>query len=92
MQQEELQNSWALVAAYRAAPKDAAGNLQNGERKKLMKDYHKTSKQLKRILMLVKLSDKKGVVLDLSDHRHLNSGRPRELTPEIEDLMQMINR
>ena len=92
MQQEELQNSWALVAAYRVAPKDAAGNLQNGERKKLMKDYHKTSKQLKRILMLVKLADKEGVVLDLSDHRHLNSGRPSELTPEIEDLMKMINR
>jgi hypothetical protein len=92
MQQEELQNNWALVAAYREAPRDAAGNLQTGERKKLMKDYNKTTKQFKRILMLVKLADKNGVALDLSDHRHINSGRPSELTPKIEAAMKMINR
>ena len=92
MQQEDLQKNWALVVAYRQAPKKEDGKLKDGERKKLMKDHSKTSKQFKRILMLVKHADKEGIHLDLADHRQLNSGRPSGFTPEIETAMTLINR
>jgi hypothetical protein len=92
MQHEELQNNWALVVAYRAAPKQEDGKLKNGEKQKLMTKYGKTKKQVSRIVMLVLRADNAGISLDLSDHRALNPGRPNELTPEIETAMKMINR
>jgi hypothetical protein len=92
MQQEGLQSNWALVSAYRLAPKDDDGNLEKGERKKLLSTFNKTLPQFKRILMLSKRADKEGITLDLSDHRHLNQGRPSEITPEIEAAMKKINR
>ena len=92
MLQEELQRSWALVSAYRLAPKNGDGILRKGERVKLMATYNKTAAQYKRIVMLLKRADKQGVNLDLSDHRKLNQGRPSEITPEIEAAMKKINR
>jgi inhibitor of KinA sporulation pathway (predicted exonuclease) len=89
MQEASLQANWALVSAYRMAPKDAAGNLIKGERKKLMTTFKKTLKQVNRILMLVRHADKEGIKIDLSDHRKLNDGRPSKLTPEIEAALMV---
>lgn len=92
MQQAELQNNWALVVAYRGAPKNPNGSLKNGERKKLETKFKKTTNQVRRIVMLVKRADRKGINIDLSDHRKFNEGRPSQLTAEIEATMKMVNR
>jgi hypothetical protein len=90
--QEELQRSWALVSAYRLAPKNGGGILRKGKRVKLTATYNKTAAQFKRIVLLLKRADKQGVKLDLSDHSKLNQGKPSEITPEIEAAMKKINR
>ena len=92
MLQEELQRSWALVSAYRLAPKNGDGILRKGERVKLMATYNKTAAQYKRIVMLLKRADKLGINIDLSDHRYLNQGRLSENTLEIEAAMKEVNR
>jgi hypothetical protein len=85
MQQEGLQGNWALVVAYRQAPKLADGRLALGEKLKLMSEFNKTKKQVRRIIELVRSADRQGIVLDLSDQRKYHPERPSQLTPKIED-------
>ena len=61
MQQEGLQGNWALVVAYRQAPKLADGRLAFRENKKLMAEFNKTEKQVRRIIQLVRSADRQGI-------------------------------
>ena len=54
MQQEGLQGNWAVVCAYRLAPKLANGHLKNGEVWKLQDSFFKTRDQINRIIRLVR--------------------------------------
>ena len=93
MQQEGLQGNWAVVCAYRLAPKFANGNLKNGEVRKLQDSFFKTRGQIKRIIRLVRSADQQGIALDVSDERSLNPGRPSKLTENIEEeAMKAINK
>ena len=91
MREEGLQCNWAVVVAYRQAPKNAAGKLERSEKKKLMSEFNKTEKQIRRIIYLANLADAQGVALDLSDGRNSNTGRPSGLTPKIEAAMKSVN-
>ena len=91
MQREGLQGNWALVVAYRQAPKLADGRLAFRENKKLMAEFNKTEKQVRCIIQLVRSADRQGIALDVSDRRNCNPGRPSELTPKIEQAMKEIN-
>ena len=93
MQQEGLQGNWAVVCAYRLAPKLANGHLKNGEVRKLQDSFFKTRGQIKRIIRLVRSADQQGIALDVSDERSLNPGRPAKLvTKQIEEAMKTINK
>ena len=92
MQQEWLQGNWAVVCAYRLAPKLDNGNLKNGEVRKLQDSFFKTRDQIKRIIRLVRSADQQGIALDVSDGRSLNPGRPTKLTKQIEEAMKAINK
>ncbi len=80
MQQEGLQGNWAVVCAYRLAPKLANGHLKNGEVWKLQDSFFKTRDQINRIIRLVRSADQQGIALDVSDGRSLNPERPSKLT------------
>ena len=67
MREEGLQGNWAVVVAYRQAPKNAAGKLETSEKKKLMSEFNKTTQQVRRIIQLVSSADRQGIALDLSD-------------------------
>jgi hypothetical protein len=90
MEEAELQGNWALVVAYRQAPKLADGRLACGENKMLQSRFHKTTSQVQRIIALVKSADRQGIALDLSDRRKGN-GQASGLTPKIEAAMKLIN-
>ena len=61
MQQEGLQGNWAVVCAYRLAPKLDNGNLKNGEVRKLQDSFFKTRGQIKKIIRLVRSADQQGI-------------------------------
>ena len=92
MQQEGLQGNWAVMCAYRLAPKFANGNLKNGEVRKLQDSFFKTRGQIQRIIRLVQSADQQSIALDVSDGRSLNPGRPSKLTGKIEEAMKAINK
>ena len=80
MHQEGLQGNWAVMCAYRLAPKFANGNLKNGEVRKLQDSFFKTRGQIQRIIRLVQSADQQSIALGVSDGRSLNPGRPSKLT------------
>lgn len=92
MQREGLQGNWAVVCAYRLAPKAVDGRLARGEQRKLASTFFKTKDQIKRIIYLVRSADQHGITLDLADGRNLNPGRPSQLTKTIETAMKAINK
>ena len=92
MQQERLQENWAVVCAYRLAPKFDNGNLKNSEVRKLQDSFFKTRGQIHRIIGLVRLADQQSRALDVLDGLSLNPGRPTKLTEKIEEAMKTINK
>ena len=92
MQQKGLQGNWAVVCAYRLAPKLDNGNLKNGEVRKLQDSFFKTRGQIKRIIRLVRSANQQGISLAVSDGRSLNPGRPSKLTENIVEAMKAINK
>lgn len=88
---DDLQGNWALVVAYREAPKLQDGRLAYGEMKKLMSQFQKSKQKVKRIIALIKSADRQGIALDLSDRRSLNQGQSK-LTEEITAAMKAINK
>ena len=88
---DNLQGNWAVVVAYREAPKLQDGRLAYGEMKKLMSQFQKSKQKVKRIIALIKSADRQGIALDLSDRRSLNQGQSK-LTEEITAAMKAINK
>jgi hypothetical protein len=89
---EKLHGNWALVTAYRQAPKLPDERLAYGERERIMNEFKMTKDGVKRIIALVNSAGRQGIALDLSDRRHLNQGRPSGLTPKIAAAIKAINR
>ena len=91
-----LQANRALVVAFRAAPKTAAGNLIKGERRKLMSMFNKTEQQFRHVVMLVRRADKEGISLSLLNNASALLApsslavSPSGLTVEIEVAMKKI--
>ena len=88
----DLQNNWAFVYVYRNAPKYEDGTVFRGEKQKLLAKFGKTAMQYRRLVDLVKESDRNDGELDLQDWRHQNVGGPSQLTPEIEAAIKAINK
>ncbi len=79
-----LQNNWTFDQAYKNVQKYEDGTVFRVERQKLVAKFVNTVQQYKRLVDLVKESDRNAGELHLQGRHHQNLRAPSQLTPKIE--------